>query len=78
MATKSKLFRENLRHHMVTQGLSQRVVAERAGTTHGHINRILNGLAVPGLDMAERLSSVVGVPLEGLIAERPEILEKTG
>lgn len=61
-----RLFAVNLRRAMKRAKLSQRAVAERAGTKHPNVNRILGGKQTPGLELAGRLADAAGVPLADL------------
>lgn len=60
-------FSRNLRRVMEKRGLSQREIAERAGTKHPNVNRILSGKQVPTLELADRLADAAGVPLSELL-----------
>lgn len=61
------MFRQRLREAMERKGVSQRELAERVGTQHPGINRILAGKQTPSLDLADRLADAVGVPLDQLL-----------
>ena len=78
VATKIQLFRDNVRYHMSLQGVSQCELARRISAGAPHINRILQGKTVPGLDTCERIADALGIPLEGLIAEPTKKLQRTG
>lgn len=63
-------FRERLREAMKHRGVSQRELAERAHTSYAGINRILQGRQVPTIELADRLSDAVGVPLAKLLEKK--------
>lgn len=69
-------FRENLRDHMSSRGLSQRQFAERSGVSTVTINRILVGKNSPSLEIVDRLADALGVPASRLLAS-PEKKSKT-
>jgi len=60
-------FRKRLRSAMESKNISQRELAEKVGTGHSGINRILQGKQVPTLDLADRLADAVGVALSELL-----------
>lgn len=63
-------FRDRLREAMKKRGVSQRELAERARTSYAGINRILQGRQVPTIELADRLSDAVGVPLSKLLEKK--------
>ena len=50
-----------LRQLRLSAGLSQTVLAQRAGTTQSYVARIESGSLDPGTDMLARLSNAMGV-----------------
>ena len=67
MATpESDRFRENLRP--LVDGNQERV-AEAAGISRKHLSFILNGHAIPSLDVAGKLARAVGSSLPALVSE---------
>lgn len=60
-------FARNLRNALKKAGISQRELAERAGTAHPSVNRILSGKQTPTLDLADRLADAAGVKLADLL-----------
>lgn len=62
-----KNFRTNLRNVMAKLQLSQRDLAEKAGSGQTFINRVLNGKSSPSIEFADRIADAVGVSLESLI-----------
>lgn len=72
----SERFRLNLATAMESQGLTQRVLAERAETSGPYVNRVLRGETVPGLDQTEKLAKAVGFPISALL-DAPEIFSES-
>ncbi|TDB99939.1 XRE family transcriptional regulator, partial [Micromonospora fluostatini] len=52
-----------LRHERETRALTQRALAERAGTTQATVARVERGDRVPSLDLLDRLFTALGVQL---------------
>jgi len=60
-------FRKKLRAEMKKRGISQRAIAETAGTGYPNVNRVLCGKQTPTLDLADRLADAVGKTLAELL-----------
>lgn len=65
--TAPTLFRQRLAAAMAKRGLSQRALAEAAGTAQANVSRVLSGEQGATLEYAERLARAVGVELWKLI-----------
>ena len=61
-------FRENVRLAMSKQGITQRALADRLGTKHPHVNRILSGKTQPSLELADRIADALGMSLRDLVS----------
>ena len=70
-------FRARLREAMERAGVSQRELAEKAGTSYSGINRILQGRQTPTLELADRLADSVGIPLENLLQKNSRRIAKS-
>ena len=64
-------FRKNLRTAIESRGLTQKSVAERAGTQAPYVNSVLQGNVCPSLDQCEKLARAAGFPLMALL-DAPE------
>lgn len=60
-------FRANLRSRMAREGVSQRVLADRAGVHYTYINRVLAGAQNPSIDICERLGDAIGATVAELV-----------
>lgn len=60
-------FRANLKTAMTARGISQREIADRAQMGYPHVNRILRGKTVPGLDICDHLADAIGLDLTYLL-----------
>jgi len=65
----SDRFRENLRPLVVG---NQGRVAQAAGISRKHLSHILNGHAIPSIDVAGKLAKAAGSSLAGLVSESPQ------
>ena len=72
----AKNFRRNLRRAIEAQGITQRDLAIKAKTAYPYVNRVLQGVAIPSLELAERLAAAAGASLEDLI-DSPKNFAKT-
>ena len=59
--------RSNVAALMKLLGLNQIQVAEKAGITNVHLNRILRGKCVPSLDLVDQLAEALGTSAERLV-----------
>lgn len=66
-------FRYNIRQICKPPGPSQRVIADRAGISSVHLNRILQGKAIPTLECAEKIAAAVDRPLTELLLHPEKI-----
>jgi len=71
----SENFRRNLRIAMQSRGMTQKQVADAAGTQDPYVNRVLQGNTQPLMDQAERLAKAVGYPLAALLGNPEEFSE---
>lgn len=72
-----KTFRTRLRAICRVMGISQRELARRAGLTHVHVNRVLQGKAEPSLAVCESLAKAVGQDLGDMLRERTVKISKS-
>jgi ribosome-binding protein aMBF1 (putative translation factor) len=63
-------FRENLRQAMATRGISQRELAEKAGTGYPNLNRVLSGKQNVTLELADRLADALNLTLTELLGKK--------
>jgi ribosome-binding protein aMBF1 (putative translation factor) len=63
-------FRENLRAAMQTRGISQRELAEKAGTGYPNLNRVLSGKQNVTLELADRLADALNLTLSELLGKK--------
>ena len=70
-------FRQRLRNEMQLQGVSQRELAKRAGTSYAGVNRILQGKQDPTLELADRLSDALGIELAKFLEKTSPKKKKT-
>jgi ribosome-binding protein aMBF1 (putative translation factor) len=70
-------FRLRLRNEMQLQGVSQRELAKRAGTSYAGINRILQGKQDPTLELADRLADALGMELAKFLEKSSAKRRKT-
>lgn len=66
-------FRINVNRSMKTQNVSQVELAKRTGVTRPHLNRVLNGVNLPSLELAAKIAEAIGVPLSDLVATRQSV-----
>lgn len=69
------IFRTNLRRVMAEKGVTQEQLAERLGTKHPAISRILNGHRCPKLEACEKIADAIGVSLSDLLKNPKEFSE---
>ena len=62
-------FQRNLRSAMKLAGLSQRMMAEKAGFSYPYVNRVLQGKAEPTLPVCDAFADALGVELSELISD---------
>jgi len=68
MKNAEQLFRERLVEFFETDGApSQRAVARSVDMHYVHLNKILKGHVVPGLDLADRICRAIGSYLDQFI-----------
>lgn len=53
-------------------GLTQAELARRVGTTQAAISKIETGRTVPGLELLDRLATVIGRPITLTLGETPD------
>ena len=63
-------FRENLREAMDARGISQRDLAEKAGTGYPNLNRVLTGKQNVTLELADRLADALDLTLTELLGKK--------
>lgn len=63
-----KNFRVNLRALMEARGISQRDLADSAGISYPHVNRILMDKVEPSLPICDQLADALDVPLTDLLS----------
>lgn len=63
----AKNLRQNLRTYIERSGVSQREIAQRAGMSAVHLNRIVRGHAVPSLSMSADIARAIGCELAILV-----------
>lgn len=61
-------FRLSVRRQYPLRGLTQVTLAERAGISEQHLNRILKGLVSPSLEVCDDIATAMNVPLVELLA----------
>lgn len=66
-------YREKLKRLCALRGLDQSALASRVGLTKSSISRILSGAQEPKLTVAYELAKALGVTLDYLIDDSPEI-----
>ena len=67
-------FRANLRRAMLTRGLSQRGLADAAGVSQVHVNRILVGKADCSIEILSRIADALETTASALLdSEKEEI-----
>jgi transcriptional regulator with XRE-family HTH domain len=64
--------------HRSQLGLSQAVVAERAGLAASYLSRIENGRIYPTLPTAQKIATALRVPLSELLGPRPRQKKNQG
>ncbi len=62
-----KTVRICLWEHRFRKGWTQAELARRAGLTQGYISQIEHGKAIPNLLVAERLATVLEIPIQNLL-----------
>lgn len=65
------VFSENLKRVRTEKGMTQDVLAEKAGTSKQVLSRYENGLRVPQISMVQRLADALGVSLTDLSGDEP-------
>src|SRR5947209_20411074 len=65
-------FGERLRQLRLSQGMSQAELAGLAAVTTNYISRLEGGGAAPGIDLAARLATALGVPVADLLPMTPD------
>jgi transcriptional regulator with XRE-family HTH domain len=70
-------FRANLRTKMERDGVSQRELAARVGTSFPYVSKILMGRVCPSLGRADDLASHLGLDLGSLLVD-PKKFSKNG
>lgn len=60
-------FRLSVRRQYPLSGLTQVTLAERAGISEQHLNRILKGIVSPSLEVCDQIANALGVPLIELL-----------
>lgn len=64
-----RLFGTKLREARLASGLTQIELAHKSEITVGHVWRLESGSSAPGIDLVERLSKALGVPMSALLPE---------
>ena len=68
MSTWQKYFIENVLAAMEENNITQGWLAEEVGVSRHHINRLLKGVYVPGLELAEKIANALfEEPLDSLL-----------
>lgn len=65
MARKPVNIIETIRAELERQGMTQTVLAERAGVRLNNLNAWLRGAVIPGADKCDRLLTALGMRIEG-------------
>ena len=65
----SRVFSQILRRRRLDRGLSQEALSELAEVDRTYVGLLERGKRSPGLEVAKRLATGLGVPLTDLIAE---------
>ncbi len=60
-------FRENMRTAIVLKATSQRAIAGNAEMSYPYVNRVLQGRAVPSLNVCGKLAKEVGFTVSELL-----------
>ncbi len=68
----SENFRHNLAEAIEAFDLQKKDVAEQAGTSRAHLDRVLKGEAVCTLPLCDRFAHAVRLPLLALLASRKD------
>lgn len=68
------VFRERLDQFLKLDGApSQRAIATKADVNYVHLNKIVRGHVVPGLDMADKICRAIGSYLDEFIDDSFEV-----
>ena len=70
-------FRKNLAHACREHGEIQNI-ADKAGVSRVFVSRIINGHAVPSLDVAARLADAAGFSLGDMVEKNPKKFAQAG
>ena len=73
----SAMFAQVVRQHRTRQAISQEKLAERSDLSRNYIGMLERGERFATLEVAERLAHAVGVPLERLITQTRDQLERS-
>jgi len=62
----SQVFRENVSRVMKGCGLTQKKLAEKAGITEAHLNRVLRGTSCPSVDVCDKIATALEIQVAAL------------
>lgn len=63
-------FRDNLRTVMESRDISQRELAQKAGTGYPNLNRVLQGKQNVTLELADRIADALDISLTELLSKK--------
>ena len=76
MYTKAQ-FANQLKRLIESNGLTQRLLADKLNTTETTISRYVSGARTPNIETAVELAAVLGVSLDSLVGVQPPAQPKT-